>query len=446
MTPHPPALPHIPLVGHALEYRRDPVGLIRRGYEELGPVFSIRLGPRPTAVLIGEEPERAFFGATGHALSRTPSVRWMIPLFGPNFAVVTEGEAYRHHHTLYYRPFREAHADVWVAAMKEVVDGWLDGLGEEGSFELVGAARELVAALAGRVMLGPEIMERLGRPLVPVLEEIGAGTGSHLTRNLRRLLPGRRGGRERDRLLDLIRAEVARRRALEPGERPYGDLLDGALEARDPDGRPYPDEAVARQALGYAWIGWETTVGHLAWTLVLLAHHRAYLDRVLEEVREMRSGDGIGAGEVAGAELLHRALLEAERLRPAVRVMGRTAVEDVDVGGYRIPRGWKVLVCPPVAHRVADTFPDPERYDPDRFAPGAAATPAGRRPEDALIGFGAGVHGCAGRRFALLEMKVVLARFLGRYRPTLDGPLPRPTPGPHTSLPRAPVTIRYVRH
>src|SRR5438128_6464021 len=78
----PPALPGLPLVGHALAFRRDPARLFRDGYQQLGPIFSIRLGPQHAAVLVGPEANRFFFTETDRFLSMREVYRFLIPMFG----------------------------------------------------------------------------------------------------------------------------------------------------------------------------------------------------------------------------------------------------------------------------------------------------------------------------------------------------------------------------
>ena len=69
LLPTPPPLPGLPLLGHAFAFRRDPVELFRRGYEQLGPIFTIRLGPKPAAVILGPEANEFFFSETDRLLS-----------------------------------------------------------------------------------------------------------------------------------------------------------------------------------------------------------------------------------------------------------------------------------------------------------------------------------------------------------------------------------------
>ena len=90
----------------------------------------------------------------------------------------------------------------------------------------------------------------------------------------------------------------------------------------------------------------------------------------------------------------------------------RQAVADIELGGYVLPKGCQVLVSPYVLHHDPRSFPDPERFDPDRFAPGRAES----IPQFAYIPFGAGPRVCIGNTFAMMTMKLVVATILQQYR------------------------------
>jgi retinoid hydroxylase len=107
----------------------------------------------------------------------------------------------------------------------------------------------------------------------------------------------------------------------------------------------------------------------------------------------------------------------------------RGVVEEIEFDGYLIPAGWNVIIMPLLTHRLPEIYAEPDRFDPDRFAP--------PREEDikypySLIGFGGGVHSCIGVEFAKMEMKLILAALLDRFDwttvplPATDYPVRRP--------------------
>ena len=124
--------------------------------------------------------------------------------------------------------------------------------------------------------------------------------------------------------------------------------------------------------------------------------------------------------EVRQLQRMEWALKETERLHPVAFVLMRKAAETLTWQGFRIPQDTMVFVAPTLSHRMPEVFPDPDQYRPERFSP---AHDESRQPHS-LIGFGGGVHRCAGVNFARLEMKIVLSLLLQRYELTLLDPAP----------------------
>jgi sterol 14-demethylase len=133
------------------------------------------------------------------------------------------------------------------------------------------------------------------------------------------------------------------------------------------------------------------------------------------------------------------ALRETERLHPVAFILSRKAMTDIERDGYTIRKGDFVLLAPSVTHRLSETFTDPDRYDPERFDP---ENPAAQIESNSLIGFGGGMHRCAGVNFARMEMKVLLAILLQNYEMELIDEV-RPIAGAGTYWPAQPCRVRY---
>ena len=104
---------------------------------------------------------------------------------------------------------------------------------------------------------------------------------------------------------------------------------------------------------------------------------------------------------------------------PAAEII-RGVTEDVEFGGYLIPAGWNVMVSAIFTHRLPEIYAEPDKFDPDRFAPPRAED---TKHPYSLIGFGGGAHSCIGVEFAKMEMKLILGILLDNYDLVSD-PLP----------------------
>ncbi|MFH8385308.1 cytochrome P450 [Kitasatospora sp. NPDC018058] len=152
--------------------------------------------------------------------------------------------------------------------------------------------------------------------------------------------------------------------------------------------------------------GHETTASTLGWTLLLLARHPRVRDLVREEARTVLAG-----GRLPEVDDLHRlsytmqVVQEAMRLYPPVWILPRIAQQADEVGGFPVPAGADVLVCPYTLHRHPDHWEDPERFDPTRFE----ASRVANRPRYAYIPFGAGPRFCIGSNLGMMEAVFVTA-------------------------------------
>jgi cytochrome P450 len=203
-------------------------------------------------------------------------------------------------------------------------------------------------------------------------------------------------------------ARVARMIAERRASAERGDLLGLLLRAHDADAGRMTDKQVRDEVITLFVAGHETSANALAWTLMLLAEEPAWYARVRDEALAL--GHLPTGGDLPRLTVTTQVLKEALRLYPPVYIMGRVSVADTELGGYHIPRGTVVLVSPYALHRRPDVWPDPERFDPDRFSAAAEAA----RSKTVFIPFGAGPRVCIGGGFAMMEGALVLATLLQR--------------------------------
>jgi cytochrome P450 len=158
--------------------------------------------------------------------------------------------------------------------------------------------------------------------------------------------------------------------------------------------------------------GHETTSLALSWTYYLLSQHPEVGRRIVDEVDSVI---GEARPSFAHADRLvytRRTIEESLRLYPPAWAFSRRALGDDEICGYRIARGSLVFVIPFVLHRRPNLWPDPLRFDPDRFTPEQEAA----RPRFAYIPFGGGPRGCIGNQFAMLEALLIVSSIARRYR------------------------------
>ncbi|MFJ7206682.1 cytochrome P450 [Streptomyces sp. NPDC098789] len=211
---------------------------------------------------------------------------------------------------------------------------------------------------------------------------------------------------------------IAARRAQPAGDRP-DDLLERMLTAVDPvTGARLPEENVRYQLATFLIAGHETTSGLLSFAVHALLTRPEVLRRARKTVDEVLGGRTPRFEDLAGLGYLGQVLRETLRLHPTAPAFALTPDEDTTLGGYAVPAGESVLVNLPALHRDPQVWPDPEEFDPDRFAPERMA----QVPAYAWMPFGHGARACIGRPFALQEAVLVLAMVLQRFDLELADP------------------------
>jgi cytochrome P450 len=225
--------------------------------------------------------------------------------------------------------------------------------------------------------------------------------------------------------------------------RPTDDLLARLLRAGQGQGsdQGLTDREVRDEAIGMLTAGNETTANALIWSLYLLGRHSEAEQALAADVGRVLGGRPPAHADLASLTWPRLVLEEAMRLFPPTWIIGRTAVGEDRFGSYRLPAGAHLAISQFVTHRHPEYWDRPLDFDPERFRPERAAG----QPRGAYFPFGYGPRACIGRTFAMLEMQLILAAIVGRYR-VLGVPGPAPEPDPQISLrPRHGLLVRVER-
>jgi cytochrome P450 len=220
----------------------------------------------------------------------------------------------------------------------------------------------------------------------------------------------RRALAEIDRVVErFIAAGRARRH---PGD----DLLSTMISAQDVDGTQMTDRQLRDEAMTLYLAGHETTALTLTWSWYLLSQHPEAEQKLVVEWRRVLNGRAPSADDLSALPYTAAVIQESMRLYPPVYVIGREATTELELGGYRVKRGYTVLMSQWANHRDPKYFPDPEQFLPERWENGLAA----RLPKFAYYPFGGGQRICIGSHFANMEAAIVLAAVGQKFRFTLD--------------------------
>ena len=208
------------------------------------------------------------------------------------------------------------------------------------------------------------------------------------------------------RLEKLILAMIAQRRAQPEGRT---DVLAILTQARDEQGNAATDAELVGQATILFFASFETTASTMSWTLFLLAQHPEIFSDLTDELQSVLRGEPPTGDQLAQLPLLERVIKESMRILPPVPYTVRALMRKINMGGYRIRQGSRVVCSYYMTHHLPDLYPEPEKFRPERwlkFDP----SPYEYMP------FGAGPRSCIGGIFAMQAMKISLAMILQRFR------------------------------
>ncbi len=408
-----PGVDEVPVVSYAVpddgtrhlaELRVDPIALLERTHAECGTIGKFHLADREVVLVSGAEANEQFFRAPDSTLDQGEAYPFMTPIFGEG--VVFDASPEQRQEMLKNQALKgdmmRGHATTIEAEIRRMVADW----GDEGEIDLLDFFAELTIYTTSSCLIGKPFREELDSRFVQAYHDLERGTDA--IAYVDPYLPGVESFEIRDRgrrtLVALVQAIIDKRIARGKVPREERDLLD-VLISLDM-GADY----ITGVFISMMFAGHHTTSGTSAWTLIELMRHPDYLAEVVAELDELYAdGSEVSFQALRSIPKLEASLKEALRLHPPLIILLRVAQEELELAGHRIPAGTMVGASPRVSNRMAEHFPEPERFDPRRYLDG--------RQEDRLnqwtwIPFGAGRHRCVGNAFAMMQMKAIFSVIL----------------------------------
>ncbi|MCA9726779.1 MAG: cytochrome P450 [Candidatus Eisenbacteria bacterium] len=403
-APLPPGTRGLPGIGETLPFLRDGFGFIEERLARHGPVFRTNLLGKNAVVIAGPDASRAWIDPEKVERDRAMPAN-VQEIFGGRSLPLLDDAEHRARKQQVLAGFNHAaladYASQMQPLMRTALESWSDpGAPTRG----VDALKRLAIDVIGRNVLGLEAGARLDA----LRESYGV-----LTLGMTALpvpVPGskyRRALAARDRILQILREEVARVRA-EPGA---ACGLSRMLEAQAEDGSRLSDDSAVLE-LHHVVIAGYIVFAELVRVMQELARDGEIRRRIRSELDEV-----VPRGEITTADLRRlpftlQVVKESKRLTPIVSVVFGKARTDFELAGRRIPRGWMLLWAPHSSMLWPSAFAEPRRFDPDRFS---AERDEGADEEIIYVPQGPGRalgHKCPGVDYATLIMQVFLAHLV----------------------------------
>ncbi|WP_242582041.1 cytochrome P450 [Amycolatopsis sp. 195334CR] len=401
-----------PLLGHTVPLLRDPLALFS-AVRDRGDVVKLYLGPLPVFLVTTPELAWQLLVTDGPKFDKGIVFDKMRPLFGDGLAT-SNGELNRRQRRLvqpaFHRDRIAGYTEQTITGLAaEVANSWQPG--EVVAFDQ--RMQDFALTASGRTLfsteLGEEVLTEIQRSIPIMLKYVLLRAFSPKLVEKLPIPANRRFDAAAARLRRVITEAVVSARSAGTD---HGDLLSMLLLARDEEtGEGMSDQQVRDEVITILTTGAETTAVALAWFFHELGQHPEVERRFHAEVDEVLGGRPVRFEDLPELGYTQRIIHEIGRRTPPLILM-RRAREDTELGGVRIPAGAEVAVSQHTLHQDPRYFPDPGRFDPDRWIPDRMA----ELPRGAFIPFGAGARLCPGHLLAPVEIAVAAVTIGARWR------------------------------
>ena len=410
----PPGMPRN-LAWHAIRHRRlvNPIVHFQGLTERYGDVAHYRLGPKHIIFINNPEYIREIL-IVQHANFIKERTQQRSKLLLGEGMITADGAAHRKQRQVaqpaFHRQQIPKYAETIVRRAAAVRELWRSGEVRDVYRDMMHLTLGTVGETLFRTELGDEV-EALNAGIGEIMDVYHAMVLLPGVKYLMRVpfTPLNKFLKARDRLDSTVVRMIAEHRGRGVAAESV-DLLDLMLTAQEEAG--WSEQDLRDQVVSVFLAGYETMAIALTWTWYLLSENPEAREKMYAEVDAVLGGRLPKYDDLPRLKYTEMVLAESMRLYPPAWAMGRLALEDFELGPYRLPKGTTVLMSQFVTHRDARYFPDPLRFDPERHTPEAKA----RRARFSYFPFGMGPRQCIGEAFAWMEGVLVLATFAQRWK------------------------------
>ncbi|WP_167406411.1 cytochrome P450 [Amycolatopsis thailandensis] len=403
----------LPVVGHVPALLRSPLPLFA-SLSEHGDVVRLRLGSRPIYYLTNAELIHTMLVKQAEQLDKGKIFERSQAFLGNGLAT-TDNEFHIGQRRLIQPAFVPGRLPGYVTLIREqaeaAISGWRPGKPLQFARVMNELALNVISVLVFSRHLSQADFAAVRGATPHILKGMILRTVYPSSRFERLPIPA---NRRFDTAVETLHELTGR--VIEEG-RSGGDLGDNVmsllLSAEDPrTGKPMDPRQIRDEVMTMLIGGSETTALQMAWLFHELSLNPAIAERVYAENREVLGGRPCEYEDVGRMPYLRQVVLETVRRHTLTWLVMRRTRAEFTLGDIRFPEGTELVFSPTTIHRDPRLYPDPMRFDPDRWLPEAMR----ERPRSSFIPFGAGRRKCIGDALALLEVTVVAATIMTRWR------------------------------
>ena len=388
-------------------YRRGPLPFFQSLAERYGDISYFRLGPQPAFFFNHPDYIKEILVTNHQNFMKGLALQRAKRLLGEGL-LTSEGDFHRRQRRLaqpaFHRTRIASYANVMINYAAQTSNGWSDGQTLDMSEEMM----RLTLGIVGKTLFDADVVSdarEVGEAMTVVMDLFNTITVPFFDLLQKLPLPQFRRFDSAKLRLDAIIYRLIEERRSSGQDR--GDLLSMLLLAQDTegDGGQMTDGQLRDELMTIFLAGHETTANALTWTWYLLSQNPEVETKLHEEIDHVLEGRLPAFEDVSQLKYTEMVLAESMRLYPPAWALGRMALNDFEIGAYVVPKKSLVLMSQYVMHHDVRYFPEPFRFDPERWSAETRET----RPQFSYFPFGGGPRRCIGEGFAWMEGILLIA-------------------------------------
>jgi cytochrome P450 len=391
--------------GGVRELVRSPHRFFLNLTREYGDIVQYRVTPEPAYLLNHPDFVKQVLVSNGRNYNKDTHLnKNMLQVLTGQGLLTSENPLWRQQRRLIQPAFHQKNLVKFANLMHEATANMLARLesyaAQNEPFDMANEMMQLTLNIVSRALFGYDI------------DRQATLVGQALNTLIEIAKPKRHRSQEMIKILDQVVYTIVEQRRQQPHHDQL-DLLDMLLQARyEETGQGMEDQQIRDEVMSLLVAGHETTANTLSWLWYLLGQHPEVVAQIEAELDSVLNGRLPAVADFPRLQYSNKVIKESMRLYPSAWSISRCALADDDIGGYHIPAGAIVALSPYTLHRHPAFWPEPEKFDPERFTPEQEA----RRHRYAYIPFGAGARKCIGDQLALMESIIILPMTLQKFR------------------------------
>ena len=385
----------------------------------------------------GPDAQEAWCRAPDEVLGQSAAYKGIVPIFGKGVLFDTTLDRLKQQLKIQVDALRYQNMKSYAQVIADEVRDFTNNWGESGELEMVDEFLRMTLYTSTSCLLGVDFRRNMTDEFSELYRDLEHAVIAIAFIDPYLPLPEFEArDKARVRLGEIVEEIVAKRRA---STEEYTDALHTFMTSTYTDGSTLSPHEITGLLIATMFAGHHTSSGTATWTLIEFLRNPQFMEEVKQELIEVfADGGDVSHHAMRSMPKMEAFIREVLRIHPPLSTLIRVVEEEFHYNGYVVPKGHRVVMSPGVAHKIAEVFPEPEKFDMHRPEPEHLF---------AWLAFGGGRHKCAGNAFAILQLKAIFATLLLDFDFSLTDAAENYTDD-HSGMtvkPKAPMTVRFKR-